>query len=468
MEPAAVYTVLNSYFSHVPTDGQKALLHRISEFLSARSKKDLFVLRGYAGTGKTTLISLLVKARYKLRTKVVLLAPTGRAAKIMGSYADFTSYTIHKKIYKPEENEPSGGVFLRTKNPHKDTLFIIDEASMISGVSDGIYSSSLLDDLIDYVYEQEGCKAIFVGDIAQLPPVGSELSPALIPKYLRNEYDLRIDGIELKDVVRQRRESGILYNATRLREFIEEERYEVMFQTNFEDVQTVDGIDLQEVLEDNIGEFGEENVVVICRSNKRANLFNQQIRSRVLWKEEELSAGDLMMVVKNNYSWLDSKSKVGFIANGDTVEILQVKRKEEMYGYNFADVVIRLIDYPEEKDLEVKVLMDVIHQDGPSLDQRSIEDLFRKVYEDYLDEPDGGKRLLKVKEDPYYNALQVKFAYAVTCHKSQGGQWPVVLIDQGYLTDEMIDKNLLRWMYTAVTRATEKLYLVNFNKQFIE
>lgn len=467
MESVAIKNILISNFYHSPTHGQNLLLQRISDFLSMESKKDLFILRGYAGTGKTTLISSLVKSSYKIRTKVVLLAPTGRAAKVMGQYAKKTAFTIHKKIYRPEDMMARSGGFLKSSNPHKDTLFIVDEASMISGDQPGLYQSSLLNDLVDYVYEQEGCKLLLVGDIAQLPPVGSELSPALTPRFFYNEYGLKIDGVELTDVVRQRSESGILYNATRLRESITNEDFSLSFNVEFDDVISVNGMELQEVLDDNISSFGEENVIVVCRSNKRANLFNQQIRTRVLWREERLSAGDLIMVVKNNYHWLDKKATAGFIANGDTLEILQVKRVEEMYGFEFADVVVRMIDYPDDKDMEVKILLNVIDIDGPSLPQDQMEYLYRSVYEDYLSEPDPALRMIKVKNDPYYNALQVKFAYAITCHKSQGGQWPVVFIDQGYLTEEMLDKSLMRWMYTAVTRATEKLYLVNFNEHFI-
>ena len=467
MEAKVIIDILKSNFKHSPTSSQKLLLQRFSEFLSTESKKDIFILRGYAGTGKTTLISSVVKSSYKLRTKIVLLAPTGRAAKVMGAYSGMTALTIHKKIYRPPE-DVVGDHFLRANNPHKDTLFIVDEASMIGGNQVGMYSSSLLHDLIEYIYEQEGCKLLMVGDVAQLPPVHEDLSPALIPKFFNLEFHLKVDGVELIDVVRQKLMSGILYNATDLREKIETENFSVQLDTSFDDVIAISGMDLQEELDSCISNFGEDNVLVICRSNKRANLFNQQIRTRVLWKEERLCAGDLLMVVKNNYHWLGKESKAGFIANGDTIEVLSIRRVEEMYGYEFADVTMRLLDYPNEKDLEVKIVLNSIDTETSSLGKDFLEDLFLKVYEDYWDEPDGGKRMIKVKNDPYYNALQIKFAYAVTCHKSQGGQWPVVFIDQGYLTDDMIDTNFLRWLYTAVTRATEKLYLVNFNEQFIK
>lgn len=449
-----------------PTKDQNLFLQKIGMFLADPRFKDLFILRGYAGTGKTTMLSTIVKTLPSLKLKTVLLAPTGRAAKVMSLYSGTTAFTIHKKIYWLEEN--TGEMrFSLGKNKHTNTLFIVDEASMIQGFTPGSYSN-LLDDLVSYVYSGKNCKLLLVGDIAQLPPVGSELSPALIPSYFRDEFHFTIDGVELKEVVRQEADSGILANATVLRDNIETEHFELNISTKpYSDICNITGSELEEYLNSAYSEYGEEEVLVVTRSNKRANLFNQQIRNRILYREEEIAAGDLLMVVKNNYHWLDPKSKAGFIANGDTFSVNRVFGYEEFHGYKFANVSGYLVDYPDEPELEVKIIVDTIHVEAPALSQEDNERLFWSVYEDYFDAKSKSERMQKVKNDPFYNALQVKFAYAVTCHKAQGGQWPVVFIDQGYLTEEMLNKELMRWMYTAFTRSTQYLYLVNFNQNFL-
>lgn len=466
--PEDVRDTLLQYLGHIPTSDQWEMLGKVSRFLTGADNKDLFVLRGYAGTGKTSLISTIVKARKKLKQKVALMAPTGRAAKVMSYYSGFLAFTIHKQIYKAEHLE-NGMMYDLALNSAKDTLFIVDEASMIGHAQGGDSYSDLLRDLVTYVYSGVGCKLMLVGDVTQLPPVGMELSPALTPIYFRDEFGLRIEGYELKEVVRQKNESGILKNATFLREVVEMDVYnEFKFDVSPIDVNKIDGVELQEELESCYSNFGEDDVILITRSNKRANLFNQQIRARILWKEEEIAAGDLLMVVKNNYMWLDKKSKVGFIANGDTVEVLQVKKYEDLYGFRFADLIVKFQDYPDEPNLEVKILLDTLTEESPSLAKEKYEYLYVQVLEDYNHVTDPLMRRIKLKSDPYLNALQVKYAYALTCHKSQGGQWSSVFIDQGYLTEDMMNKEWFRWLYTAFTRATNRVYLLNFQTQFFE
>ena len=352
-------------------------------------------------------------------------------------------------------------------------MFIVDEASMVSsdaGISNGMFEQrNLLTDLFRYVYNGKNCKLIFVGDYAQLPPVGLAISPALDPIYLEERFHVPFILSELKEVVRQEKESGILFNATNLRTQIEKENnYELKINPNFPDTLRISGMELQDKLESCVSKYGIEGTMIICRSNKRANLFNQQVRNRILWMEDELTSGDLMMVVKNNYHWLDANSKMGFIANGDIVKILRVTRYEELYGFRFADVTIKFLDSKEESELECKILLETIDVEGPNLPRGRMKELFFAIEEDFMDIRSRKKRYDLIMKSPHMNALQVKFSYAVTCHKSQGGQWPAVFIDQGYLTEEMLDKEYMRWLYTAVTRATDKLYFVNFNKMFYE
>ncbi len=472
MRPKEFYDIIIKGFPYQPTESQQMAISRIIRFLAARDDKSLFVLKGYAGTGKTTVVSTFIKKLSIINLKTVLLAPTGRAAKVLSQYSGKTAYTVHKKIYRVAM-QPDGTMRMAlSQNLHKNTVFIVDEASMIpddtgSGDMNFFSTRSLLEDLINYVYEGENCKLILIGDTAQLPPVGLDISPALDIPHLKRTYSLTVYSSGLTEVMRQSLESGILANATNIRNRINEESKQPFITLNgFSDIVRISGVELEDALNDAFAGNETEDTIVITRSNKRANIFNKEIRNRILYRENEISAGDLMMVVKNNYYWLDEGSKAGFIANGDIIEILRVEKKEEFYGFRFADVTIRMTDYPEEKDLQVKIILDTIDSLSPALSKEESNKLFNEVTADYEDIPSRRKRLEAVKKNPYFNALQVKFGYALTCHKTQGGQWPRVFIDQGYVTDEMINKEFYRWLYTAFTRATEKLYLINFSEKF--
>lgn len=450
------------------TEDQENLIEVLHKFLTSSFPKKIGVMSGYAGTGKTSLVSALTQILGKLNYSTMLLAPTGRAAKVISSYSKRRAFTIHKIIYT-YKHVGGKSVFVLKNNTANNTLFVVDEASMIS---DNSYmdKKSLLDDLMEYVYSGKNCSVLFVGDTAQLPPVGEELSRALDSEFLVSTFYAEVFQYKLTQVVRQKEESGILFNATQIRDKIEQEEF-LPFLSNrkFSDVIRVNGNDLQDELEGSYSNFGVENCIVLCRSNKRANLFNQHIRARILYKEEEIDAGDLMMVVKNNYHWLSDKSKAGFIANGDIVEILRVRKTEELYGFKFATAEVRLIDYPEEQPFEVKLMLDAIMVETTSIPRAQLKNLYHEIEKEYFDEYPGRRdRMEKVLKDPYFNALQVKFSYAVTCHKSQGGQWDTVFIDQGYLTKEMVNVEYLRWMYTAFTRAQTKLYLANFHKMLFE
>jgi ATP-dependent exoDNAse (exonuclease V) alpha subunit len=467
MNETVFYGKLKEQFPHELTAGQEELLHKLAAFTLSREEHGLFILKGYAGTGKTTVISALVKALPAVKCKVVLLAPTGRAAKVLSGYSDMPAFTIHKKIYKLKSDGGEGGRFVLQQNMHKDTLFVVDEASMISHAS-GEMSGSLLDDLFEYVYAADNCRLIFVGDTAQLPPVGADLSPALDEKFLKKSFFLNIHTHELTEVVRQDAGSGILHNATQVRELIRSgvNDFPKLELGGFKDIARITGNDLEDALNYAYSKYGPEDTMVICRSNKRANLFNGQIRARIRWQEEELSAGDYMMVVKNNYTWLPKDSKAGFIANGDIIQVSKVLGTEEKYGFRFANVRMRMIDYPGEKEFEVKLMLNTIMSESPALGNEEGRRLYLEVNNAYLHIENRQMRYLKVRDDPYFNALQVKFSYAVTCHKAQGGQWGSVFVEQGYLTKEMVNREFLRWLYTALTRATERLYLVNFSDEF--
>ncbi len=466
--------MLRKEFPYEPTEGQDKLLGELAVFLTISWKQPnaLFILRGYAGTGKTTVVKALVDVLPQIGKKTTLLAPTGRAAKVLTSYTRVQANTIHRKIYFARTNK-EGLIDLKLQvNYHKHTLFIVDEASMIQhamSAGGALFSSrNLLDDLFQFVYSGENCRMLFIGDAAQLPPVGLDHSPALDHEFLQRAYHLSIDTFELTEVVRQARESGILVNATQIRQQIQEKetRFPMFSVGGFRDITRLDGQDLEEALNNAYSGAQKENNVVICRSNKRANIFNREIRHRILFLEEEIATGDYLMVVKNNYSWLPVESTAGFIANGDIVELMRIRNIEEMYGFRFADVTIRFIDYPEEKDLDVKIILDTLMSESPALTQPDNNRLFQAVMADFQDIPSRSERMEKVKSNPYFNALQVKFAYALTCHKTQGGQWDNVFIDQGYLNDKMVNPEFSRWLYTAVTRATKRLYLVNFEERF--
>ncbi|TQD40071.1 ATP-dependent DNA helicase [Haloflavibacter putidus] len=465
------YKLLLQDFPHKVTSQQDIALQKIANFALNPKKDQLFLLKGYAGTGKTTIIGTLVKNLWKVKMSPVLAAPTGRAAKVMTNYSGYQAHTIHKKIYYPKKGSASKVEFVLQRNKHKDTIFIIDEASMISDHSQNsklFENGSLLDDLIEYVYSGRNCKLMFIGDTAQLPPVKLAISPALEADKLSLSFQKDVDQIELTEVVRQNLESGILENATKLREVLADEFYESFkFNKNvggdFE--RLVDGYEIMDAINDAYSNLGHEETAIIVQSNKRANIYNQQIRSRILFRESEISAGDYLMVVKNNYFWIKPNSEAGFIANGDILEILEIFAIKELYGFRFAEVNVQMVDYPKMKAFETVILLDTLDINAPALPYEDSNKLYQEVNKDYADETSKYKRFMKVKNNPFFNALQVKFSYAITCHKSQGGQWNTVFVEQPYLRDG-ITQEYLRWLYTACTRAQEKLYLIGFKDDF--
>ncbi|MDX1651822.1 MAG: AAA family ATPase [Brumimicrobium sp.] len=459
-------------FPFPPSEEQENLLLRLCNFYTSPTERSIFLLKGYAGTGKTTLMSAFVRALYSLKRKTVLLAPTGRAAKVFSQRSFRSALTIHKKIYR-KETLAGGSVRLGlAPNLHTNTLFIVDEASMIGDYTrdneGNISHRNLLEDLINYVFSGKNCKLIFMGDEAQLPPVGADFSPAINPDYLKNHYPgLSITYYGLTHVLRQAVDSDILANATALRS-APDNSYPLFFKSARSDLFRLPGAELEDVLDTSFSNYGNSGTIVITRSNKRANLFNQQIRSRIFWFEEQIVANDLLMVVRNNYFWLDESSPAGFIANGETLEVQRVHGSESLYGFDFMDVTVKMIDFPEIEAFKVKLMLNVLDEEGPNLPRNRLKELFYEIEKDYAFEKNKKKRYEKIMNDPYFSALQVKYAYAVTCHKSQGGQWPCVFVDQGYLTEETLDRSYFRWLYTAFTRATEKLYLINFNDQFFD
>lgn len=472
MEIRQVEDLIFEHFPFEPTKGQRILILALAEFILNRSKQEAFLFKGYAGTGKTTILSALVKAAPAMRMKTVLLAPTGRAAKVLASYSGKQAFTIHKKIYMPKTTGDGSVYMQRMDNLHTNTLFIVDEASMIPGTStrDARFyaDTDLLSDLIDYVSSGKNCSLILIGDTAQLPPVGSDVSPALDPKYIETTFSLRLRKLELKEVMRQSLESGILANATQIRENIADENFgfPVFNLQNFADIKSINSTELEDALMFAHKDYGDDKTIVITRSNKRANIYNREIRHRILFREEEISTGDYLMVVRNNYYWLPKESPAGFIANGDIIEIQKIKSITKLYGFRFAEAVIRLVDYPDHPEIETKLLLDTISAETPALPPQDNQRFFDEVMKDYDDIPERRRRMEKVKNNPWFNALQVKFAYALTCHKTQGGQWETIFIDQPWLPENKIDKEFLRWLYTAVTRATKQVYLVNFKEEF--
>lgn len=457
---------IKEFFPFQPTKEQDFVIKLLAAFLLSNNNDQLFLLRGYAGTGKTTLIGALVKALDSLKQKTVLLAPTGRAAKVFSAYANHPAFTIHKKIYRQKSFSNETANFSIADNLSKHTLFLVDEASMISneGLSGSMFGTGrLLDDLIHYVYSGEGCRLLILGDSAQLPPVGEEQSPALSTLVLEG-YGLEVIDADLTQVVRQAESSGILWNATRLRQLlVQGDCYSLpkIRINGFPDVRVVPGNELMEALESCYDTDGVEETIVVCRSNKRANIYNNGIRSRILWLEEELNNGDMLMIAKNNYFWTEKEEKMDFIANGELAVVQRVRRSRELYGFRFVDVTLT---FPDQNDfeLEANLLLDTLQSDAPALTRADADRLFNAVMEDYADIPLKRDRMKKLKADPYYNALQAKYAYAVTCHKAQGGQWKNVFLDQGYMSEEYLSPDYFRWLYTAFTRATGTLYLVNY------
>ena len=455
-------------FAFEPTVGQRSAIDSLASLIADERPFYILKMHGYAGTGKTSLIAAFVKVLLRLEQKVVLLGPTGRAAKVLSSYSGEQALTIHKKIYRQKTADDFVAKFSLDRNLTVDTIYIVDEASMIADSnreSNAFGSGNLLEDLISYVKSGRGCKLILLGDSAQLPPVGKENSPALDRKELG--YYADVEEVWLREVVRQDQASGILENATAIRSMIEaEEIVQPKFCLDgFADIERISGGDLIEKLSDTYDAVGIEDTIVVCRSNKLANRYNQGIRSRILYREEELVRGDLLMVVKNSYFWTEGFKELEFIANGDIVEVVRIRRYHERYDFRFAEVTVRLVDYG---DLEVDcyIMLDTLTSDSASLSYDQSRTFFQKVSEDYMHIGSKQKRYKEMRRDPFYNALQVKYANAVTCHKAQGGQWKTVFVDQGYFVDDMVSKEYLRWLYTALTRATERVYLVNFPNKF--
>lgn len=455
-----------------PTQGQKEAMGKLADFIYNSTENPLFILKGYAGTGKTTLVSALVNTLHKNKIRTVLLAPTGRAAKVFSGYAGRKAYTIHKHIYRIKMKDGNLN-FSRKENKYTDTLFIVDEVSMISdtsSLSDLFSKRTLLEDLIQYVYEGSNCKLLFIGDEAQLPPVHADDSPALSGEYLKQNFHLDVDEYSLKEVVRQALDSGILFNANRLRNKITcgEYGFPWFAAPQFRDFAPVYGAELEELLNTLYGKYESDDIVIITRSNKRAYIFNQEIRNRILYRENKIAAGDYLMAVKNNYYWVDETSEVGFIANGDMLELLSINKTEHLYGFHFADVTVRLCDYPNHPCIDIKIILDSLDSENASLPANQTSALYFEIAKDYESIANKRLRYLKIKNDPYLNAVQVKFGYSLTCHKTQGGQWRIVLIDQLFFKDQVMDKEMLRWLYTAATRATEQVYLINFPESAFE
>ena len=504
MDRTSLFNLLMANFGFTPTSDQAIVMSHLSAFILSKKERPVYLLRGYAGTGKTTLVSTLVKTLPQIGMNYQLLAPTGRAAKVMSRYTGTTASTLHRKLYRYQQVANGDFRMTRAENKAKNTIFIVDECSMISDQSDGFsWSNSLLDDLINYVFSGDNCKLLLIGDTAQLPPVGLEISPAMDFDILRNSFSLTIATYEMKEVMRQALDSGILHNATNLRNLmstVNSQQSTVSYQlpildiNNFNDIEKIDPMTFEELLWQSFGNKQSSNdAVVVCRSNKRANMFNQAIRSRVLQEEGELSAGEKLMVVKNNYFWVDGRQttdnnqqssqnskilsfsdsqipKSSFIANGDMIEVIKINKIEEMYGFHFADVEIKMLDYESQPCLSVKILMETLHSDAAALSPEESKRLYQAVEEDYMEIPRAADRRKMMKNNPYFNALQVKYGYALTCHKTQGGQWNNVFVEAPYLPEETsLELGDMRWLYTALTRASDKIYLVNFKDEwFIE
>ncbi|MDO5980679.1 ATP-dependent DNA helicase [Flavivirga spongiicola] len=473
MTSSEFYSLIKQQFPFKPTLKQNIVLQQLSEFIFNKTPNVLYLLKGYAGTGKTTIVGTIVSNLWKAKKSAVLMAPTGRAAKVISNYSEKEAFTIHKKIYFPKKEKNGGVKFVLQPNKHKNTIFIVDEASMIPdtpGESKLFENGSLLDDLMQYVYSGHQCKLLLIGDTAQLPPVKLDLSPALNEDSLGLNYNKDVTRMELDEVVRQEQNSGILANATVLREALSHSIHDSFkFDlAGFKDIiRLIDGHEIMDAINDAYSDLGKEETAIIVRSNKRANLYNQQIRNRILFNESELTTGDYLMVVKNNYFWIKTTTEAGFIANGDIIEVLEIFSIQELYGFRFAEVKVRMVDYPKMRPFETVLLLDTVEAETPSLSYDDSNRLYQEVMKDFENESSNYKKFLKVKGSKHFNALQVKFSYAITCHKSQGGQWNTVFVEQPYLPNG-IDKEYLRWLYTAVTRAKEKLFLIGFKDDFFE
>lgn len=466
-----IFNEITNQLGFEPTEGQSHLIEELAQFTLSPQPNLCILIKGYAGTGKTSLIAAYVKTLNKFEQKFMLLAPTGRAAKVLSEYSGANAFTIHKCIYRQKSSTDGMGQFVLDFNKYQDTIFIVDEASMLANTSlndNAFGSGSLLSDLIEFVDSGNNCRLIFVGDTAQLPPIGTKISPALNARELY-QYNLSVREYTLTEVIRQDKKSGILLNATLLRQIIDSKKISMpKFKTDgFDDIKRITGAELIESLNDEYGHYGRDENVVICYSNKRANIYNNGIRAQIFYSDEELSVGDFLMVARNSYFWTDKLDDIGFLANGNIVEVRRIGKHYEMYGFRFADVTIKLID-DNEAEIDVRIMLDTLTVEGPSLNTETMKKLYLDIANDYSDIKNKKERIKKIKEDPFYNAVQVKFAYAVTCHKAQGGQWKNVFIDQGFFRDEMLTTEYLRWLYTAITRASEKLYLVNFKKEFFE
>ena len=444
-------------------------MRHLTAFLLSEKENPTYILRGYAGTGKTTLVRALVKTLPLIGMNYVLLAPTGRAAKVLSGYTQRSASTIHRRIYQAT-TFPDGSIRIaRGENKSKHTVFIVDEASMI-GEQKEFGGKSLLDDLLEYVFTGENCRLLLIGDTAQLPPVESRESPALDYDYLKSQFPITVATFELTEVKRQALESGILFNATEIREKLKSGNCSFglqLFKTEgFSDIQKIDPENFEELLYNLFSENADNEAVIVCKSNKRANMFNQAIRGRILNIEGEIATGDKLMVVKNNYYWAEGNDDINFIANGDMAEIRKIKHFDEMYGFRFADVELSFTDYPEAPNIEAKILLDTLNSNSASLTEEENSRLFQAIEEDYMDIPNRRERYKAMRKNPWFNALQVKFAYALTCHKTQGGQWNTVFIDSAFNQKDELETEDLRWIYTALTRAQKSVYFVNFKDEF--
>lgn len=455
-------------FPYPPTADQLEAIRLFCGFVDQNSSSSIFLLKGYAGTGKTTLIASWLKPLQKQGYKVVLMAPTGRAAKVMSTYAKTKANTIHKRIYFAQQNKQGGIQFTLQKNKFRKAIFIVDEASMIGDEQSSaqlFQNGSLLQDLITYVQQGDRCKLVFVGDTAQLPPVKQELSPALNQNYLSMHFSADVTEVELSEVLRQDALSGILHNATNLRNLMHDssaDHFQFLIRDKVDITHLQDGFDIQGALEDGYREVGRTETTIIVRSNKRANLYNRQIRTQIMSLENDIAVGDLLLVVKNNYFWLAPDSQAGFIANGDVIEVLRILSFQELYGFRFARVHVQLVDYPDQDPFDTVLILDALDAEGHALTYEQSNELYSKVRQDYSHLPKY-KQYPEVKKNPFFNALQVKFAYALTCHKAQGGQWKRVFIEKPYLPDGP-SVDYYRWLYTAITRASEQLFLIGFKE----